>query len=174
MKKLIFIILFFNTIVSYAQSRYNVEQVELSEDPKVLANFIVNNPDHPKTPALKQKLAYYVTNHSNKKTVFTKTTTIQKITPANPKNQTTDILNYLLNDNSKSDKVYVLIKNLSKCPITVNFEGRDMYSVDIQLLSYGRLLIAKGNYNVSSKICNAKYNASKNIVKDFQMSLNHN
>ena len=65
MKKTILLLLVFFTIKIFAQSKYTIEQVEKSNDTKVLANFIVNNPDHPKTPELKKRMAQLVAaNHS--------------------------------------------------------------------------------------------------------------
>ena len=65
MKKTILLLLVFSAIKISAQSKYTIEQVEKSNDTKVLANFIVNNPNHPKTPELKKRMAQLVAvNHS--------------------------------------------------------------------------------------------------------------
>jgi hypothetical protein len=60
MKKTLFLFLFFFSLLYAAQSKYTAEQVEKTNDIKVIANFIKNNPNHPKTPAFKQKLANIV------------------------------------------------------------------------------------------------------------------
>ena len=57
MKKTILLLFGFMSAGMFAQSQYTVEQTEKSNDPKVVANFIVNYPTHPKTPEFKRKLA---------------------------------------------------------------------------------------------------------------------
>ena len=78
MKKTILLLFGFMSAGMFAQSQYTVEQTEKSNDPKVVANFIVNYPTHPKTPEFKRKLArlsvsssssvfilrYWLLNHS--------------------------------------------------------------------------------------------------------------
>ena len=54
-KSLVFFLLFLG-IFSFSQSKYTLEQAEKSNDPKVVANFIKYNPDHPRTPELKRRL----------------------------------------------------------------------------------------------------------------------
>lgn len=85
-----------------------------------------------------------------------------------------ELINHIFNDGSlKNNKVYITINNLSKCAITILFSGNDSYTLDISPQSLGRLLVSKGTYNISSKICNAKFNANRKITNDFEMSLNN-
>ena len=55
MKKTILLLFGFLSAGMFAQSQYTVEQTEKSNDPKVVANFIVNYPTHPKTTEATKK-----------------------------------------------------------------------------------------------------------------------
>jgi len=57
MKKTILLLFGFLSTGIFAQSQHTIEMTEKSNDPKVVANFIVNYPTHPKTPEFKRKLA---------------------------------------------------------------------------------------------------------------------
>ncbi|WPC10184.1 hypothetical protein LEQ04_04875 [Riemerella anatipestifer] len=68
--------LLFSTVLWVnAQSKYTPQQVEASDDIKVIANFIKYNPDHPDTPKFKAKLYNILngntSNDSKKKTAST-------------------------------------------------------------------------------------------------------
>ena len=60
-KFLLFLGLFFSMICC-GQSQYTQTQVEQSTDPRVIANFIKFNPNHPKTPEFKRKLIAVINN----------------------------------------------------------------------------------------------------------------
>lgn len=166
-------------MVSFCQSKkYTLEEAEKSEDPKVLANFIVNNPNHPKTLVIRQKLAYLIVSKEEKN----KTAVSKNIEPKGKENvigkksddtNTTDILNHLLNDNSKSNQAYIVIKNASQCDISVSITGNKMYNLNILAGKLGRLLVDKGNYTIASKICKADYKAHKKISNAMEITLNN-
>ena len=179
MKKTILLLLVFSAIKIFAQSKYTIEQVEKSNDTKVLANFIVNNPNHPKTPELKKRMAQlFAVNHSTheaSKSHASASKTTQDHTKKHDKKkheETAEILNHLLNDNSKSNSVLVAIKNQSKCSISVNFKGKKAYVLSIPANSTGRILVDKGTYKISSLICNAQFHTEKQIQGGIQMTLN--
>ena len=119
---------------------------EKSNDPKVVANFIVNYPSHPKTPEFRRKLARLGSSSSSAQT----STSHQS-------------------NNHRS--AYVTIKNLSKCPIVVNFTGKSSYNISVPANSTGRMSLNKGSYTISSVICGGKYHQSKTINADYQLTL---
>lgn len=175
MKKLILFLFFFSGSFFFSQKKqepkikYTLEQAQKSEDSKVLANFIINHPNHPETPKLKNKLAYLELSKINayeKKASATPAKTNNK-----KKNETVDMLNYLLNDNKKSNQAFIFVKNLSKCDIRIDFKGKNNYLLDIKANSVGRILLNKGRYDISSTICAAKYTSTKNITHDIQINL---
>lgn len=183
MKKLILILLSFNVNLMLAQSKYTLEQAQNSNDPKVVANFIMNNPNHSETTNLKQKLAHMMMDknslsssvsktktYNNNKNVVNNKNNKSKVSAEDQK--TADILNHILNSNDRTNEAYVSVNNLSQCPIVVNFEGNKKYQLSIGANSVGRILIDKGNYTISSKVCNAQYKNQRAIQKDWELTLN--
>jgi len=57
MKKTILLLFGFLSTSIFAQSQYTVEQTEKSNDPKVVANFIVNYPTHPKNSWIQKEVS---------------------------------------------------------------------------------------------------------------------
>lgn len=64
------------------------------------------------------------------------------------------------------------ISNKSNCDIIVSFSGRKQnYSLNIAKRSKNHILIEKGEYMISSIVCNAQFATNKNIQKDITMVL---
>ena len=189
MKKILYFLVFFISILSCAQSKYTVAQVEKSSDPQVIANFIKFNPSHPKTPEFKRKL-FAVMN--NNKTPAQKSNvakpTVKPVTTAKLKNEikrdvakhgtntkhkrTEDVLNHLLNTDSNSNTAYVQIVNKSKCNLIVKISGKKFYNLDVPANNQNFLLLEKGSYVITTSVCDAKYTSKKNIGKDIVITLN--
>ena len=193
MKKMIFALLYLSSLLVPAQKKnnknstnqtfkkYTLEQAEKSNNTKVLANFIANHPNHPKTQILKQRLTYLM-NQESKLNAHHKKIPTKKIENMHSSssniikvdgNHTTEILNHILNGDTKSTRAYVLIKNDALCDIIVDIKGKYHYQVNLKAGKEGRLLIDKGSYQISSIICNASYNAIQQINSDFQIRLNN-
>lgn len=171
MKKLILILLCFNVNLMLAQSKYTLEQAQNSNDPKVVANFIVNNPNHPKTNMLKQKLAHMMMNNKSTATNSVRGKNDYRVMTSDNQ-QTAKILTHILNSNEHSKEAYISVKNQSRCPIVVNFEGKRNYKINVASNSTGRLLVDKGHYTISSKVCKAQYKSQRTINKDWELTLN--
>lgn len=171
MRKSILILFFSVSIIGFGQSKAEVTEVMNSNDTKLIASFIKKYPKHPRVFSLKQRLAMLIIKREESTgAVLENKTPIKSERIEN--SQTADILNYLLNDNSKSEQAYVLIKNLSKCDISVLFEGKKTHTLNISSNSLNRILLDKGNYKISSKVCNANYREDKEITKDIEIVLN--
>ncbi len=184
MKKLSIFVFFAVSSIAFAQSKYTIAQAEASTDPKVLANFIKFNPDHPKTPALKQKL-YAVIMDGNPKaakpTVTPLSTAKLKIEVkkdiAKGKNdahtqKTVDLLNHLFSNDPNRREAYVAIENKSKCNMIVKISGKKFYNLDVKAKDQNFILVDKGTYTMTTTICDAKYSSVKTINKDIIVSLN--
>lgn len=81
------------------------------------------------------------------------------------------LLNHLFSNDKKKKNAYLQINNLSKCPISLQIKGRKNYILDIPAKKDGHLLVAKGTYILSGKICNANYHQKKKITKDIVLKL---
>ena len=166
MKKTILLLFGFLSTGIFAQSQYTVEQTEKSNDPKVVANFIINYPNHPKTPEFRRKLARLGSSSSS-----AQTSTSHQSNSYRSHQETAEEATRILNGSSKGNSAYVTVKNLSKCPIVVNFTGKSSYNMSVPANSTGRMSLNKGSYTISSVVCGGKYQQSRSIQADYQLTL---
>lgn len=189
MKKYLYIFALFFSISSFAQSNYSAAQVEKSTDPRVIANFIKNNPNDPKTPEFKRKLIAVINSGKsssqqakvakpNVKAISTSklSTSIKRDVAKDGSNdkhkRTADLLNHLFNTDPTSRTAYVQIVNKSKCNLIVKISGRKFYNLDVPANNQNFLLVDKGSYTLTTSVCDAKYSSTKNIGKDIVVTLN--
>ncbi|MDY3548818.1 hypothetical protein PG291_09415 [Riemerella anatipestifer] len=181
-------ILAFSTFsMANAQSKYTPQQVEASNDIKVIANFIKYNPEHPDTPKFKTKLYNILNGETKEKELKTKkmvsvptkaeatnTNIVMKPTNIGNSSKPVDVLNHLFSNDPSKKEAYLLVKNLSNCNITVKIDGNKKYNLDIAAHNENYILLDKGNYSLSASICNGKYLSNKLINKDMEVSLSLN
>lgn len=184
MKKFLLILLLGVSGLVYSQN-YTVEQVEKTNDVKVVANFIKNNPNHPKTPELKRKL-YAMLNGDNPEIAKPTITSMQKKTSAasakdDAKNRgevsgenkkTAELLTHLFNNDPAKKEAYIHIKNLSKCNLLVKISGKKFYNLTVPAANSNYILLPKGSYTITTMVCDAKYSEVKNLQKDMEIALN--
>ena len=166
MKKTILLLLGFMSAGIFAQSQHTIEMTEKSNDPKVVANFIVNYPSHPKTPEFRRKLARLGNSSSS-----AQTSTSHQSNNHRSHQETAEEATRILNGSNKGNSAYVTVKNLSKCPIVVNFTGKSSYNISVPANSTGRMSLNKGSYTISSVVCGGKYQQSRTINADYQLTL---
>lgn len=161
------------------KANITAEQALKSEDLKTIAAFIRNHPDDPQIPQLKSKLIQLLKPtiaHSSAAKHSSKSSTQTKRTLSSPQKQqndeTSEILNHLFSNDTGIKNSFVQISNKSNCDITVSFSGRKQnYSLNIAKRSKNHILIEKGEYMISSIVCNAQFATNKNIQKDITMVL---
>ncbi len=189
MKKLLSFIFVFIFLSIWSQSKYTVAQVEKSNDPQVIANFVKFNPDHPRTPAFKQKLIAMVVN--DKPAAQQAKVAKPSVTPVNTKKlqnevrrdvakngtnakhkKTEELLNHLFSNDAGSRQAYVQIVNKSACNLIVKISGKRFYNLDVPAKNQNFILVDKGSYTVTTSVCDAKYSSVKNIGKDIVITLN--
>lgn len=189
MGKYLYFLFFFASLLACRQSKYTVAEVEKSTDPKVIANFIKFNPNHPKTPEFKRKLFSAINSEkpSAAKAAVAKSVvkpiSTEKIKIAvkkdvardgsNDKNKrTAELLTHLFNTDPNSKNAYVQIVNKSKCNLIVKISGRKFYNLDVPARNQNYILVDKGSYTLTTSVCDAKYSSQKNINKDIVVTLN--
>lgn len=189
MKKYFYLFAFFISIFASAQTNPTVAQVEQSSDPQVIASFIKANPNHPKTPEFKRKLIAVINSDKTPKqqaqvakpsvkpiSTDKLKTAIKKDVAKDGSNdkhkRTADLLNHLFNSDPSSKTAYVQIVNRSKCNLIVKISGKKFYNLDVPANNQNFVLVDKGNYNLTTSVCDAKYSSTKNIGKDIVVTLN--
>lgn len=183
MKKVCLLLLMLWFGVSTAQSG-SFQEARTSNDPRVVATFIKANPSHPQVVELKQHLINLVNSGAVPMTATSGNATSPTYSGGNSssyssaggqaahKKKTVDLLNHLFNNDPSSKDAYIQITNNSACNIMVNIVGPRSYSLNIPSRRQNFVLVDKGTYNLSSKICGASYASRKVINKDITITLN--
>ena len=184
MKKIYYLLFFIFSVLSSAQ-KYTPEQVEKTDDPKVVANFIKYNPNHEKTPEFKRKLFAMINGDKsaiakpkvepiNKKEMATavRKDVKQTGTVSEKNKKTAEILTHLFNNDPNKKEAYIYIKNLSKCNLIVKISGKKFYNLTVPAKNDNYILLDKGTYTLTTSVCDAKYSSVKNVNKDLEITLN--
>ncbi|MDR2206399.1 MAG: hypothetical protein LBE36_09645 [Flavobacteriaceae bacterium] len=184
MKKILLIPIFLASICVFSQT-ISFDQASKSNDPKVVATFIKNNPNHPGNAELKKRLVTIVNNNKTSPPATTSKSTVSKSgtkissqksagtsTSDTHKQQAVDLLNHMFSNDPNSKEAYIQIMNQSNCNLNVKITGKKTYNLAVPANNQNFILVDKGNYTLSSDVCGAKYSSSKNIIKDIMITLN--
>lgn len=82
---------------------------------------------------------------------------------------TADVLNYVFGE-KKENIAMVTIKNQSQCDIVVSIIGAKNYTANIKANAVERVLVEKGTYTIDTKICEAVYNAQREIKDGIELN----
>lgn len=174
--------LFFS--LSYGQKKTTLSEAENTTDPRVIAKFLKENPEHPKTADLKGKIVKLVTSGNDKEAKpKVEPLTANKLEKQLQKDvrkegrtgenqETAKVLNHLFNNDKNKNEAYLQIVNQSKCNLILKIEGKDFYHLDVPAKGQNFVMVKKGNYILTSKVCDAKYSSTKTISNDLSISLN--
>lgn len=150
------------------------EEVMKSNDSKVVATFIKNNPNHPQTNELKSKLINMISPAPEARFASTRTERTEKYnnTKSSNNKKTAELLTDLLNHDPSSKNAVLMVENKSKCNFTLKFNGPHSYHLEVPAKGKNIIHIVKGTYTLSTNVCNAKYNTIKEIRSNISLALN--
>ncbi|WP_294284857.1 DUF6759 domain-containing protein [uncultured Chryseobacterium sp.] len=99
--------------------------------------------------------------------------TSKKSSGASEQNKkTAAMLTHLFNNDPMDKEAYINIKNRSKCRLIVKINGKKYYNLDVPPNGQNFLLVEKGEYVLTTMVCDAKYSSIKKINKDIEIELN--
>lgn len=87
-------------------------------------------------------------------------------------NKTAAMLTHLFNNDPMDKEAYINIRNRSKCNLIVKINGKKYYNLDVPANGQNFLLVEKGEYILTTMVCDAKYSSLKKINKDIEIELN--
>ncbi|RKT00848.1 DUF6759 domain-containing protein [Chryseobacterium defluvii] len=192
---------------------YTETDAESSKEARVIAGFLKQNPNHPKTdyfkrrlmeiimadnspeakptitPMSKKEVERMVNNNelNNSKTLASNTksttpertvnyasvgTASKKSEPSEKNKKTAAMLTHIFNNDPMDKEAYINIKNRSKCNLIVKISGKKYYNLDVPAKGQNFILIDKGEYILTTMVCDAKYSSLKKINKDIEIELN--
>ena len=91
--------------------------------------------------------------------------------PAKHQDKTVKLLNQLFDNDVMGKDAILLVQNKSNCNMIVRIKGADFYNLAIPAQGENFVVIKKGDYQLSSNMCEAKYFAAKKVVKNMLISL---
>ncbi|PZU90781.1 MAG: hypothetical protein DI529_02200 [Chryseobacterium sp.] len=182
MKKIFLLLLFSTGFFAFSQS---VFEAKTTTDRAVVEKFIRNNPNHPAVAELKQRalsLKYGGSSQVAKPTITPMTenkiektskvgTSAAKGEPSEQAKNTAAVLTNLFNNDPNKKETVVQFVNKSKCALVIKISGKKFYNLTVPSNGQNFILVEKGNYNVSTSICDATYNQNKTFTKDVIITL---
>lgn len=98
--------------------------------------------------------------------------TSSKAEPSADAKRTAAMLTHLFNNDTSKNEAYINIKNRSSCNLIVKISGKKYYNLTVPAKGQNFILIDKGEYVLTTMVCDAKYSSLKKIDKDIEIALN--
>jgi hypothetical protein len=190
---------------------YTETEAETSNEPRIIAGFLKQNPGHVRTdffkkrlitiimadnspeakptikPLSKSKIEKIVSNSDLNKgkdiNASSATTpernvsyaslgsTSKKAEPSEKAKKTANMLSHIFNHDPSDKEAYINIKNKSNCRLIVKISGKKYYNIDVPAKGQNFILIEKGEYVLTTMVCDAKYSSLKKIHRDIEIQL---
>ncbi|WP_226063178.1 DUF6759 domain-containing protein [Kaistella polysaccharea] len=100
---------------------------------------------------------------------------LMSVSPMEHKNKTVQILNSLFDNDPTSKESIVMIENKSNCNMIMRIEGvgNTKYRLAVPTQAEGSIVVQKGSYLFTTKVCGADYASQKSVQKALIVSLNN-
>lgn len=95
----------------------------------------------------------------------------KKAEPSENAKKTASMLTHLFNNDPNDREAYINIKNRSNCRLIVKISGKKYYNLDVPAKGQNFIMIEKGDYVLTTMVCDAKYSSLKKITKDIEIQL---
>ena len=87
------------------------------------------------------------------------------------KDKTVKLLNAMFNEDISSKEVIFLFKNNSDCNLVLRIQGKDFYNMAVPAKGENFIVINKGNYTLTSNVCDVLYSSQKEIKKSIFLTI---
>ncbi|MEG2078932.1 DUF6759 domain-containing protein [Chryseobacterium sp.] len=95
----------------------------------------------------------------------------KKVGPTAEHKRTADYLSHIFNHDDADPNAYINIKNKSKCNLIVKITGKKYYNLNVPANGQNYVMVEKGEYVLTTMVCDAKYSSLKKISKDIELQL---
>ncbi|WP_126652538.1 DUF6759 domain-containing protein [Chryseobacterium aureum] len=99
-------------------------------------------------------------------------TAASKAEPSEENKRRAAMLTHLFNNDVNKNEAYVNIKNRSACNLIVKISGKKYYNLTVPAKGENFILVDKGEYVMTTVVCDAKYSSLKKITQDIEIALN--
>ena len=96
----------------------------------------------------------------------------KKSEPSAEAKKTASYLTHLFNNDPNDNEAYINIKNKSKCRLIVKISGKKYYNLDVPPNGQNFVMVEKGEYVLTTSVCDAKYSSLKKVTRDIEIQLN--
>ncbi|QQQ27492.1 DUF6759 domain-containing protein [Chryseobacterium indoltheticum] len=96
----------------------------------------------------------------------------KKSGPSEDAKKTASYLTHLFNNDPNDNEAYINIKNKSKCRLIVKINGKKYYNLDVPPNGQNFVMVEKGEYVLTTMVCDAKYSSLKKVTRDIEIQLN--
>lgn len=96
----------------------------------------------------------------------------KKSQPSAEAKKTASYLTHLFNNDPNDNEAYINIKNKSKCRLIVKINGKKYYNLDVPPNGQNFVMVEKGEYVLTTMVCDAKYSSVKKVTRDIEIQLN--
>ncbi|PWN69863.1 hypothetical protein C1631_007540 [Chryseobacterium phosphatilyticum] len=97
---------------------------------------------------------------------------VSKSEPSEANKKTAAMLTHIFNNDMNKNEAYINIKNRSACNLIVKISGKKYYNLSVPAKGENFILIDKGEYVLTTMVCDAKYSSLKKISQDIEIALN--
>ncbi|REC73650.1 hypothetical protein DRF60_19150 [Chryseobacterium elymi] len=101
-----------------------------------------------------------------------KTAGVAKSEPNEAHKKTAAMLTHIFNNDMNKNEAYINIKNRSSCNLIVKISGKKYYNLSVPAKGQNFILIDKGEYVLTTMVCDAKYSSIKKVTQDIEIALN--
>ncbi|KXH78704.1 DUF6759 domain-containing protein [Chryseobacterium kwangjuense] len=101
-----------------------------------------------------------------------KTAGVAKSESGEAHKKTAAMLTHIFNNDMNKNEAYINIKNRSSCNLIVKISGKKYYNLSVPAKGQNFILIDKGEYVLTTMVCDAKYSSIKKITQDIEIALN--
>lgn len=96
---------------------------------------------------------------------------MQEKTSGEHQKKTVKLLNAMFDQDVSSTEVILLVQNKSDCNMILRLDGKAFFNVAIPTRGENVIVLPKGDYKLSSNVCDVKYNSTKKITKNLMITL---
>ncbi|MCD1115853.1 DUF6759 domain-containing protein [Chryseobacterium turcicum] len=159
-RKLITIIMADNSI----EAKPTIKPISKDKIEKIVSNSELNKgktiASNSKTTTPERTVSYASAGSSSKKSA-----------PSEEGKKTASYLTHLFNNDPSDKEAYINIRNKSKCRLIVKISGKKYYNLDVPANGQNFIMVEKGDYVLTTSVCDAKYSSLKKINKDIEIQL---
>lgn len=84
------------------------------------------------------------------------------------------VLNQLFNTDESNASIVLIVENSSNCDFILDIKGIDVsYQLPVASNKKETVVVLKGDYELTTKICNASYLSKRKLDKNTQIKLKH-